>query len=298
MRMRVMLLGADNRLGQALTALAEAENIQLMTVGQPEGGWRAEALDGWLAQQPDAVVNLTHYHEQFQLGVQDARTLQAQRAFDTALLAACQQRDVLLLMLSSARVFDGLKPAPYSEKDETAPADPLGAMQVELEQRLLAWERHLILRLSWVLDSSAEGQLGRLLAQLCSAQPVTLAEEWRGNPTPVTDVARVILALLKQVDCDAPLYGIYHYGGAEVSSWISLAKALVQELLAAGYIEHDPLIQPVPFSSQPMAGKEPQNAALSGKRILHTFGIKPRAWRSQLAGLLEQSLGAKNQRPQ
>ncbi|MGH8329816.1 MAG: NAD(P)-dependent oxidoreductase, partial [Pseudomonas sp.] len=33
---------------------------------------------------------------------------------------------------------------------------------------------------------------------------------------------------------------------------------------------------------------EPQHAVLACKKILHTFGIKPRAWRAALPGLLDR----------
>jgi dTDP-4-dehydrorhamnose reductase len=34
--------------------------------------------------------------------------------------------------------------------------------------------------------------------------------------------------------------------------------------------------------------EEPQHAVLACKKILHTFGIKPRAWRAALPALLDR----------
>ncbi|HDZ57956.1 MAG TPA: NAD-dependent epimerase/dehydratase family protein [Pseudomonas xinjiangensis] len=288
MRMRVLLLGGESLLGRALVSQAAAESIQIESVGCPAGGWHPAGIDEVLSNcQPDAVINLAFYHEQFQLGMQDASELARQYAFSERLIAACATRRAMLFMLSSARVFDGLKSTPYTEKDEMAPADPLGQLQAVLEKMLQqASDQHLILRFSWLLDESSDGLLGRLLTQLSSQRPVQLAEEWRGNPTPINDAARVMLALLKQVDCDAPLYGVYHYGSSEISSWISFAKSLIQELLASRQLEADPVVQPVPFVPQPATGGEPQNAALACRRILMACGVKPRPWRSQLPELL------------
>ena len=290
MRMRIMLLGADSLLGQAVVQLAAQDEIAVAAPQTPVGGWQSSELAALFAEhRPDCVVNLTYYHEQFQLGSCDDATLAAIRDFNLALIKRCALHGTLLLQLSSARVFDGLKQSPYVEKDELAPGDALGQLQSELESRLLTdCERHLLLRLSWLLDSSADGQLGKLIGQLSSKQPVLLAEEWRGNPTPVADAARVIIALLKQLDCDAPLYGVYHYGSSEVSSWISFAKSLAQELMASKRLDHDPLIRSVPFDQQTDTAWEPQNAALASRRVLMSFGIKPRAWRSQLPELLKQ----------
>ena len=43
------------------------------------------------------------------------------------------------------------------------------------------------------------------------------------------DAARVILAVLKQLDCESPLWGTYHYGGHEASTSLSLGQAVLSE---------------------------------------------------------------------
>ncbi len=288
MRMRILLLGADSLLGQAILRLAAAEFIAINAVERPAQGWQAEQLKGWFAEyQPDAVINLAFYHQHFQLGSNDGSNLALQRKFGKELIALSKQADSLLFLLSSARVFDGLKTTGYTEKDATAPGDALGQLHVDLEKQLKEnCRRHIMLRLGWVLDTSADGQLVKLLDQLHSQEPLQLAEEWRGNPTPVGDAARVILGILKQLDCTDDLYGTYHYGSSEASSWISFAKSLVQELMAAKRLEHVPTIRSVPFDQQLDSAWEPQNAVLLSRRLLMTFGIKPRAWRTQLPELL------------
>ncbi len=294
MRMRVLLLGAESRLGQSLLAQAAAESIRIEAESCPPGGWLPDQLGSLLDRvEPDLVINLAYYHEQFQLGEQDALALAGQHAFSEALIDLCGERRVIPFLLSSARVFDGFKAGLYSEKDEVAPGDPLGQLQAALEARSRqSTDRHLILRLSWVLDTSPQGLLGRLIGQIYTGRPLQLAEEWRGNPTPVDDVARVMLALLKQIDCQASLFGTYHYGSSEASSWISFATSLIQELLATQRLERDPQVQPVPFASQVLAGKEPQNASLASRRILMACGVKPRPWRNQLGQLLDALDGA------
>lgn len=288
MRMRIMVLGADSLLGQALQQQAAAEGIVMDAIHCPAHGWQAEQLKGWFEQyKPDAVINLAFYHPHFQLGSNEGQGLALQRSFSQQLITLCKHNDTLLFLLSSARVFDGLKSTAYTEKDALAPGDALGQLHVDLERQLREHcKRHVLLRLSWVLDSSADGQLARLLEQLHSQQPVRLAEEWRGNPTPVADAARVMLAMLKQLDCAAPLYGIYHYGSGEASSWISFAKSLAQELMAAKRLDHDPVIRSVPFDQQLDSAWEPQNAVLASRHLLMAFGIKPRSWRAQLPELL------------
>lgn len=288
MRMRILLLEGDSLLGQALLRLAAQEGIHIESVDRPLAGWDQERLAGLLEEcNADAVINLAYLHEQFQVGMTEPVELAALGGFCRQLAELCARGERLLVQPSSARVFDGLKSTPYTEKDERSPGDELGRLQAELEALLVArCPRYAVLRFSWLLDGSSDGQLAQLLRQLHGKLPVLLAEEWRGNPTPVDDAARVLLALLKQLDCDSPLYGIYHYGSTEPSSWISFAQSLAQELMASNRLEQDPVIRSIPFDKQTEAEWEPQNAVLASRRILLVFGVKPRPWRGQLTQLL------------
>ena len=292
MRMRVLLLGAESPLGQALLAQAAAEFIQLEAVERPEQGWQPEMADQLLAgAKPDLVLNLAFYREQFQLGLEDPATLQIQKNFDERLIHGCGANAVTLMMLSSARVFDGNKVSSYTEKDEENPEGALGRLQAQLEQSLRSQcARHLILRFGWLLDGSATGPFARLVDGLSASSPLALPEEWRGNPTPVADAARVLLSVLKQLDCAAPVFGTYHYGSSEATTWISFAQYVVQELIGRGALSGDVAIQPVTFGNQPELRGQPQHAALLGRKLLMVFGIKPRSWRSQLPALLDELL--------
>jgi dTDP-4-dehydrorhamnose reductase len=286
--MRILLLEGDSSLGMALVRLAAQEGIAIESVDRPQDGWQADRIRGWLEEYgADAVVNLAYFHEQFQLGMTDSAALAALDDFNSQLVSCCTENDRFLLQPSSARVFDGLKSTPYTEKDECIPGDGLGLVQARLEKSLaLQYARYVVLRFSWLLDATLDGQFAKLLDQLHGEQPVQIAEEWRGNPTPVEDAARVLMAILKQLDCEAPLSGVYHYGSTEPSSWISFAKSLAQELMASSKLDNDPVIRSIPFDKQMEAGWEPQNAVLASRRILLAFGVKPRPWRSQLAHLL------------
>lgn len=291
--MRVLVLGAENSLGQALLAQAAAEFIQLEAVERPEHGWQPEMADQLLTgAKPDLVLNLAFYREQFQLGLQDPALLQGQRDFDQQLIRGCAASNTALVMLSSARVFDGCQALAYSETDEEVPAGALGSLQLELERSVRsACPRHVILRFSWVLDSSPDGPLAQLITRMKSSAPVILAEEWRGNPTPVADAARVILSVLKQLDCAAPVYGTYQYGSSEATTWISFVHNVMQELIGRGALAEGLRIQPVAFDSLPVMAGRPQNAALQVRKLTMVFGIKPRSWRSQLPALLDELTG-------
>ena len=94
-----------------------------------------------------------------------------------------------------------------------------------------------------------------------------------GSPAPVDDAARVIISVLKQLDCAAPLWGTYHYAGHEATTPLALGQAILTEAR-----NFHPLAIESPtaqaHAARPDAADEPQHAVLACKKILHTFGTR------------------------
>lgn len=289
MRMRLMLLGGGNALGQALIRLGAEEDIGFLSPRPPVQGWDASSLTELLDEnRPDVVVNLAYYFDWFQGGQVDEVQLASQEHAICRLAELCQHHQLVLLQPSSYRVFDGARTTAYSEKDEVAPLDARARALWEMEQTVRSrCPRHVLLRFGWLLDDSPDGLLGRFLQRLEQAEALPLADDRRGNPTPVDDAARVILAVLKQLDCQAPLWGTYHYGGIEATTSLAMGQATLAE--ARRYRPELPQdFTPQAHAERPDAPEEPQHAVLACKKILNTFGIKPRAWRAGLPALLER----------
>jgi dTDP-4-dehydrorhamnose reductase len=238
--------------------------------------------------RPDAVINLAYYFDWFQASRVSEERFTAQERAVERLAELCQHHDIRLLQPSSYRVFDGARATAYSEKDETQPLSMRGQVLVRMEQSVRALcPRHVLLRFGWILDDSPDGLLARFLVRAERDKALFLADDRRGNPTPVEDAARVILAVLKQLDCAAPLWGTYHYGGHEATTALALGQAMLSE---ARHLRQN-LLEEIcgqAHAARGDASEEPQHGVLACKKILHTFGVKPRAWRAGLPSLLEQ----------
>ncbi len=289
MRMRLMLLGGGNSLGQALIRLGAEEDISFLAPKPPESGWDPASLTQLLDDtRPDALINLAYYFDWFQAEAVSEAQFAAQERSVERLAELCQHHQIRLLQPSSYRVFDGVRATAYSEKEEPQPLGVRGQALWCFEQHVRAiCPRHVLLRFGWLLDDSANGLLGRFLVRTAEDSPLLLADDRRGNPTPVDDAARVIIAVLKQLDCQTPLWGTYHYGGHEATTSLALGQAVLSEArnFRSNLIEE---LSPQAHSARADAAEEPQHAVLSCKKILHTFGIKPRAWRSGLPSLLDR----------
>lgn len=284
-----MLLGGGSALGQALIRLGAEEDINFLAPRPPESGWDAASLTQLLDDtRPDALINLAYYFDWFQAEtVSNERFAQQERAVER-LAELCKHHEIRLIQPSSYRVFDGARATAYSEKEEPVPLGVRGQALWRLEQSVRAvCSRHILLRFGWLLDSSPDGLLGRFLTRAERDEVLSLADDRRGNPTPVDDAARVILAVLKQLDCQAPLWGTYHYGGHEATTSLALGQALLSEArnFRSNLVDE---VTAQAHAARPDVADEPQHAVLACKKILHTYGIKPRAWRAGLPGLLDQ----------
>ncbi|MNF52853.1 dTDP-4-dehydrorhamnose reductase [compost metagenome] len=289
MRMRLMLLGGGNALGQALIRLGAEEDIGFLAPRPPEKGWDPASLTQLLDDtRPDALINLAYYFDWFQADSVSEERLALQERSIERLAELCQHHNIILVQPSSYRVFDGSRATAYSEKDEPVPLGVRGQALWRIEQRVRGTcPQHVLLRFGWLLDDSPEGVLGRFLALAENTQELLMADDRRGNPTPVDDAARVIISVLKQLDCAAPLWGTYHYAGNEATTPLVLGQAILTE--AAG--RHKLAVEAPTAQAHAVradAAEEPQHAVLACKKILHTFGIKPRAWRAGLPTLLER----------
>ncbi len=286
MRMRLMLLGGGNALGQALVRLGAEEDISFLAPRPPEGGWNAKSLTQLFAHNPcDALVNLAYYYDWFQAGLANECRFEGQELAVEQLAKLCHQHSVILIEPSSYRVFDGLRTTAYSEEDETSPLDARGRLLWQTEQLVRQHcPRHVILRFGWLLDDSADGILGRFLQRLALPEPLPLADDRRGNPTPVEDAARVIMGVLKQLDCQAPLWGTYHYGGNEATTPMGVAQSLLTEALM---FRPQADLTPVAHAECDDATTEPQYGVLACKKIHYIFGIRQWTWRTGLTAILQ-----------
>ena len=289
MRMRLLLLGGGNALGHALVHQGAEEDIGFLAPRPPEGGWDAASLTQLLDDtRPDAVINLAYYFDWFQAEHVDLARLAIQERAVERLAELCQHRHIIFVQPSSYRVFDGTRVTAYSEKEEPSPMGERARALLRFEHSARSiCPRHILLRFGWLFDASREGLMGRFLQRAERDEGVFLADDRRGNPTPVDDAARVILAVLKQLDCESPLWGTYHYGGHEASTSLSLGQAVLNEARQhrADLVSE---VLPQAHAARPDAADEPQHAVLACKKIFHTFGIKPRAWRTALPTLLDR----------
>lgn len=284
MSFKLLLTDVISPLGKALEHELEREPFKLLMPAANELDWSdPRALTGYLHKhQPDLIINCRGWEEAFQQGKQAMLT-------DTAdqLAQVCAAGEIPLIHLSSYSVFSGDSKGTHNEKDPVAPLNDTGRAFAEAE-RLVAERvpKHIILRVSWVIGAYGDNLLSRLLGAFLAGASVSVNRRLRGAPTSLSDVARVAVAMAKQIYCGAENWGVMHYCSSDACTEDEFAEQLLQLLIQQQLLTAEPSLSLV--DTEPVG--EPLSAILGCRRARDCFGIQARSWRPSLLPLVKQWL--------
>jgi dTDP-4-dehydrorhamnose reductase len=291
---RVLVSGADGQIGHALAELLSRQpGLECVALGRRKFDVTKPAQ---IRQQlerhlPDYVVNCAGFNRVDDAERRPDQALAVNSVGAANLAEACAQLSIPLLHLSSDFVFDGHYASGYSEEDPVSPLGVFGRSKWEGEEAVRRLQpQHLILRVSWVFSARGDNFLLRTLEQARHETIIEAVDDRRGCPTSAEDVARVIVAILRQLTCGIEVWGTYHYGGAEITSRYGFCEAIlaaarqyealaVQELRAVSAVDF------------PTAAQRPASSVLKCRKLLSTFGIRQRPWRGELQRVIRELYG-------
>ncbi|MCP4790141.1 MAG: dTDP-4-dehydrorhamnose reductase [Gammaproteobacteria bacterium] len=285
---KILVTGAKGQVGAAVCQRAlkmgmsvvwfDAKHLDLSDLAQ---------IHTLLAKhKPKFVINCASYSvvDLAEANPEDAYRVNQDGAANVA--SACADFDVPMLHLSTDYVFDGAQHLPLNEQVPANPVNIFGHSKSAAEELVREnCKQHIILRVGWIFSSSGNNFVLRTLRQIRRQEQIEAVDDQFGCPTYAADVARVFLAIVQQIDCGIDVWGTYHYSGAEVATWKGFAEAI----LAA--VKQQPTTianKVVAVSSEDWQAPAPRPAftVLDCSKILGTFGIRQRPWRSGLVKVI------------
>lgn len=223
----------------------------------------------------------------------DAENLAAQAGGDLvdlpqrkALWRAKSNEGALIILLSDARVFDGGDTPQFSESHEPCPASRIGGQLLAFEQvfqEVVA--EPIILRSGVLFDAQGENLLRHLVRSLGRGERLAVSNKLKSAPTYTADFARVLAAMIDQLQCAAPGRGVYHYNGAGATTAFEFAEVVYAH--AAQQVDMA-AARPDLFADDAGVGLEPRLPVLRCERILSHFGVQQLPWRSFVPRLVKQ----------
>lgn len=188
---------------------------------------------------------------------------------------ACQHHGAELVYFSTAGVFDGNKPEPYTEFDSPAPVSVYARAKWEGEKIVQTLvPRHYIVRAGWMFGGRERDKkfVGKI-ASLCGAQTgeIKVVDDKFGSPTYAKELLQNLELLLK-----TGLYGLYHIVNR---GWCSRYEIALE---IARFMRSDIKIVPVPSASFPLSAPRPRSEAARAYK-LDLLGLNTmRDWREAL----------------
>jgi len=248
-----------------------------------------DALENWIPEDTDLIVNALWMADPEVAEKDPEGVHMAAFSLPVAMAEFARDRGIALFQLSSCYVFDGRKQSGYIASNPGQPVNELGNWQWECEQALRTLlPRHIILRTGWSLARF----IRKVQASTAAGEVLSLPGRCRGQPVAVRDLARVMEAVVLQVDCGAEVWGTYQYAGAEEINLYELGLAIAG---LPGIPEGIRVVDEVPE----WVHLEPVNTTLVCTKIRNTFGIKQLPWRSGLVDeltMLKQNNGREVER--
>ena len=236
---------------------------------------------------PDLIINTAAYTavDQAESETQLAHAINAEAPRILAEEAA--RLGAPLIHYSTDYVFDGSKPAPYSEDDAPNPLSVYGRSKLAGEQAITAVAgEHLILRTSWVYSLHGRNFLLTMQRLLQERPQLKVVNDQIGAPTWAGTLAASTRALIERWrNGQAGAWGTYHLTAQGETSWFGFAQAIADQLKAQGRPCAELL--PIPSSEYPTPARRPLNSRLDCSRLAREWHVSQPHWHDALIDCLK-----------
>jgi len=280
--MKLLITGANGQLGRALThqARAAGHETRAMTHAELDITNAQAVRNAVRTHQPDVVINAAAFTAVDAAESNAGMAWAVNRDGPANLASACADHGVALVHVSTDYVFDGEKQGEYTEDDPPRPVNVYGASKLAGEEAVrCACPRHLIVRTSWLFSACRHNFVRTMLKLGARQETLRIVADQRGKPTSAEELARVILAMLPQMEGH---WGTWHAAQPETTTWHGFAEAILAAARAAGRPLRATRVLPIATEDFPAAAKRPKHSALDCRKLETAFSLTLRPWRESL----------------
>jgi dTDP-4-dehydrorhamnose reductase len=240
------------------------------------------------AHQPDLIINAAA-HTAVDLAESEPDAAFAINAIAPGILAEeAKALGIPLIHYSTDYVFDGSKPAPYTETDTPNPLGVYGQSKLDGERAIVAvGGEYLILRTSWVYSNHGKNFLLTMQRLLQEKPHMRIVADQIGAPTWAGTIAASTRALIERWQAgEAGAWGIYHLTAQGETSWFGFAEAIGEHLRAQGKACAE--LEAIPSSAYPTPAKRPLNSRLDCSRLQQQWHVSQPQWQDALRECLAE----------
>ena len=262
-----------------LTLTDIVEELPVLDVRDPEAVMRAVG-----DVQPDVVLHLAAATDVDRCEQEPDWAYHTNAIGTQNVALACQTLNAVLVYISTAGVFWGDKPEPYTEFDPPRPANVYGNSKLAGEQIVASLlNRFCIVRAGWMIgggekDKKFVAKVGRKM--LAGERNLKVVEDKFGSPTCAPDLLRGIRRLLP-----TGYYGLYHMVNTGICSRYEIALEM-KEMMRC----NETTIEPVSSAYFPLPAPRARSEAMDNLK-LRLLGLNcMRPWQAALHEYLVNEL--------
>jgi len=289
--MKVLITGAKGQVGVELLQANLADKFAMDIVGFDRASLDitdyAQVSTILQRELPAVVINAAAYTA-VDKAEQDIEPAYAINKDGPANLArVCKALHIPLIHISTDYVFDGDKKTPYLETDIPNPTGVYGKSKLAGEQAVAdILAQHYIVRVAWVFGAHGNNFAKTMLRLGKQRSELSVVADQKGGPTWAKDIAEVALTLAKQTAVKPVEWGIYHYAGAEQTTWFAFAQHIFETAADLNLVTAKPKLLAITSEQYPTPAKRPHNSALDCNKIKAALHIEPSNWQVGLENVL------------
>ena len=281
--LKILITGQHGQVSQALQQRLQGLG-ELVVLGRDQLDLaNAEQIRQQVrAHRPDLIINAAA-HTAVDQAESEPDAAFAINAIAPGILAEeAKALGIPLIHYSTDYVFDGSKPAPYTENDTPNPLGVYGQSKLAGEQAIAAvGGKYLILRTSWVYSSHGKNFLLTMQRLLQEKPQMRIVADQIGAPTWAGTIADSTRALIERWQAgDAGEWGVYHLTAQGETSWFGFAEAIGEQLRAEGKPCAD--LEAIPSSAYPTPARRPLNSRLDCSRLQQQWHVSQPQWQDAL----------------
>ena len=201
-----------------------------------------------------------------------------------------------IIHISTDYVFDGSGDTPHTEDMPIAPIGVYGVTKAEGEKAISDnTDEYYILRTAWLYGWAGKNFVYTMIRAMNTHEAVKVVADQKGTPTFATDLAKVILTVIKKNDVP---YGIYHCTDLGETTWWEFTKEIQKQYVELHKEEiancelriANCVINACTTQEYPTPAKRPAYSVLSKDKIQKTLGITLPDWKDSLREFLVSPL--------
>ena len=290
--MRVLLLGKNGQLGQAISKLTYNSDIEIIYFSRKHldiSDFENTRLE-IIRINPDIVINATAYTNVDKAETDQYLANQINNLAVKNISKICADNNSWLIHVSTDYVFDGKSTIAYRENDVANPINIYGKTKYDGEISIrMSFCKYIIIRTSWLFSENGGNFLKTMMQLSKSKKVLKVIGDQIGTPTYTGDLANTIMTIVESIKNKRISSALYHYAGNVQCSWYEFANMIFDEANKLN-VQTPETIHAISSKEYNSVACRPKLSSLDSDLICNTFDLNPSDCKSGIRKSLKNLL--------